>query len=151
MGSIRRTSESRRLDACSLARRSRQSEVAAEGGEEADGATTSKQTTEGERLDTGNAWVIRAGKEKVTMSNKRASPASDQPIVPRPPRIGDRIRITKDIDWDGEDCHPPCTLAYKGDLMHVRRIRGYNVMACHNLLDESTMLVQQGEYEIVNE
>jgi hypothetical protein len=98
-----------------------------------------------------NAWVIRAGKEKVTMSNKRASPASDQPIVPRPPRIGDRIRITKDIDWDGEDCHPPCTLAYKGDLMHVRRIRGYNVMACHNLLDESTMLVQQGEYEIVNE
>ena len=98
-----------------------------------------------------NAWVIRAGKEKVTMSNKRASPASDQPIVPRPPRIGDRIRITKDIDWDGEDCHPPCTLAYKGDLMHVRRIRGYSVMACHNLLDGSTMLVQQGEYEIVNE
>lgn len=85
------------------------------------------------------------------MSNKRASPASDQPIVPRPPRIGDRIRITKDIDWDGEDCHPPCTLAYKGDLMHVRRIRGYNVMACHNLLDESTTLVQQGEYEIVND
>lgn len=85
------------------------------------------------------------------MSNKRASPASDQPIVPRPPRIGDRIRITKDIDWDGQDCHPPCTLAYKGDLMHVRRIRGYNVMACHNLLDESTMLVQQGEYEICKE
>ena len=54
VGSIRRTSESRRLDACSLARRSRQSEVAAEGGEEADGATASKPPTEGERLDTGN-------------------------------------------------------------------------------------------------
>jgi len=38
-----------------LARRSRQSEVAAKGGKEADGATASKQTTEGERLDTGNA------------------------------------------------------------------------------------------------
>ena len=54
VGSIRGSRESRRLDARGLARRSRQGEVAAEGGEEADGATASKQTTEGERLDTGN-------------------------------------------------------------------------------------------------
>lgn len=67
---------------------------------------------------------------------------------PRPPRLGDRIKLLKDIEWDGEDCHPPCTLANKGDLMHVRRLRGYNVMACHHELDSNTMLIMQGEYEI---
>jgi hypothetical protein len=65
-----------------------------------------------------------------------------------PPRVGDRIKVLKNIDWDGEDCHPPCTLAHKGDLMHVRKIRGYDVLACHNELDTKTMLVMKGEYEI---
>jgi hypothetical protein len=54
-----------------LARRSRQSEAAAEGGKEADGATASKPPAQGERLDTGNAaanmegvirsqWIVKA-------------------------------------------------------------------------------------------
>jgi hypothetical protein len=85
------------------------------------------------------------------MSNKRASPASDQPIVPRPPRIGDTIRITKDIYWDGEDCHPPGFIAYKGDTMYVKRLRGFNVMASHSVMESQTILVQQEEYEIVND
>ena len=37
-----------------MARRSRQSEAAAEGGEGVDGAPASKPPTEGKRLDTGN-------------------------------------------------------------------------------------------------
>ena len=52
VGSIRGSSESRRFDASSLARRSRQEAIAAEGGEEVDGATASEQATKGERLDT---------------------------------------------------------------------------------------------------
>lgn len=64
-----------------------------------------------------------------------------------PPRIGDRIKLLNDIELDGEDCNPPA-IARKGDLMHVRRIRGYDVMACHNELDTNNMLVMKGEYEI---
>lgn len=96
------------------------------------------------RIAWGESKVCHAGIPSAEAENMTA-------LEQRPPRIGDRIKITKDIDWDGEDCHPPCILAHKGDMMHVRRIRGYNVMACHNLLDQSTMLVQQGEYEICKE
>ena len=36
--------------------------------------------------------------------------------------IGDRVRLTKDI-WDsGEDHHPPCYLAMKGEVLIVREI-----------------------------
>ena len=58
MGSIRETSESRRLDAGGLARGSCQSEATYEGGKEADGTTTRKPPTEGERLDTGHSMII---------------------------------------------------------------------------------------------
>ena len=68
VGCIRGTSESRRLDARGLARRSRQEAIATEGGEEADGTTASKPPTEGERLDTGNDSIVRVRKEKVSMS-----------------------------------------------------------------------------------
>ena len=59
-----------------MARRIRQEAIAAEGGEEADGSTTGKPATEGERLDTGNAWDHRARKERLTMS-KDASEGFD--------------------------------------------------------------------------
>ena len=65
----------------------------------------------------------------------------------RPPRIGDVIRITKDIEWDGQDCHPPATIACEGDVMYVKRLRGYDVMASHSFMESQTILVQQGEYE----
>ena len=75
--------------------------------------------------------------------------ASVQSIVPRPPRVGDIIRLTKDIYWDGEDCHPPECIARKGDIMQVRKLRGYNVIAAHTPLTQ-TMFIEQEEYEFVN-
>ena len=45
---------------------------------------TGSHTAVGRLIRPDNATVHRAGKEKLTMSNNAASPASMQPIVPRP-------------------------------------------------------------------
>lgn len=73
VGSIRRSSESRRHDASGLARRSRQEATAAEGGEEADGTPTSKPPTEGERLDTGNALIQTVATSEATIVSELAA------------------------------------------------------------------------------
>ncbi len=67
----------------------------------------------------------------------------------RVPRVGDIIRLTKDIHWDGEDCHPPGYIAKKGDIMQVRKLRGFDVIAAHTPLTQA-MFIEQGEYEFVS-
>ena len=65
------------------------------------------------------------------------------------PSIGDIIRITKHVYWDGEDCHPPGIIAKKGDIMQVRKAHGLGVIASHTPLTQ-TMFIEQSEYEFVN-
>ena len=67
------------------------------------------------------------------------------------PRIGDKIKVLKDIESDGEECHPPGNLARTGEILTVKKLRGFNVYASHDPMSIKSILVFDGEYEILME
>jgi len=62
--------------------------------------------------------------------------------------VGKFVRLTKSIYDDGEDHHPPSLIAQKGDLVKIKEIRSYGVMAVHHedVTDGRAFMVYSGEY-----
>jgi hypothetical protein len=62
------------------------------------------------------------------------------------PNRGYLIVATKNIDWDGEDCHPPLVLARKGETLVIHKVFNHGIYASHSLLTKPFFL-EHDEYE----
>lgn len=63
--------------------------------------------------------------------------------------VGGRVRLLKSIYDDGEDHHPPGYLAYHGEVLVVKAIRG-DVLAVAHEGNPGAFSIYPGEYEAHN-
>lgn len=61
---------------------------------------------------------------------------------------GDRVRLLTSIYDDGEDHHPPGWIAYHGEVLVVKDVRG-DVLAVAHEGNPGAFLIFRGEYEKV--
>lgn len=60
-------------------------------------------------------------------------------------RIGDKVKITATIIDDGQEHHPPCCIANRGDIVLVRQICGSSLFVSHEE-NPNTFIIRDGEY-----
>lgn len=68
--------------------------------------------------------------------------------------IGTSLRLTDDIWDDGGDCHPPGYIAYKGEIVIVRKIwnegkNGQRIYASHANITDNSFLLYPNEFEVI--
>lgn len=61
--------------------------------------------------------------------------------------VGDRLILCASIHDDGEDHHPPSTLAYMGEEVIVKDVHLHSVAVAHEG-NEGAFLVYPGEYTL---
>lgn len=64
-------------------------------------------------------------------------------------KIGDKIRILKDIWDDGQDHHPPCYLAKKDEVLIIRGFGVASIGVSHENVNGKFFWVYMGEYELL--
>lgn len=83
--------------------------------------------------------------EGIVCDSCKPSPASDGYA------LGDKVRLLKDIWDDGEDHHPPCYLAYKDEVLIVRRgqttTSGVTIVVSHEHRTDNGFVVTVNEVE----
>lgn len=60
-------------------------------------------------------------------------------------RIGDKVKVNVTLKDDGEDHHPPCYIAYKGDIVIVKQILGTSLRVTHEG-NPGYFILRDGEY-----
>lgn len=64
-------------------------------------------------------------------------------------KVGDLLKITKDIWDDGcENHHPPGYLATRGEIVIVRAVKAGRVYVSHRHITIGTFSVESDEYEL---
>jgi len=63
--------------------------------------------------------------------------------------VGSRVKLLKSIYDDGEDHHPPGYLAYHGEVLIVKEVRG-DVLAVAHEGNPGAFTIYPGEYETHN-
>jgi hypothetical protein len=63
--------------------------------------------------------------------------------------VGGRVRLLSSIYDDGEDHHPPGYLAYHGEVLIVKEVRG-DVLAVAHEGNPGAFTIYPGEYETHN-
>lgn len=66
----------------------------------------------------------------------------------RPPTVGDKVKLTKDIwDEDSDNAYPPGYIALRGEVVIVRGVQAGCIYVSHEHITDNSFLLKDDEYE----